>query len=186
MRLNMNIALGKAEESKLSEDELKEVIYRLESLVDKPNVEILLNILGEARRFEYKHVMEKFLYYFENPQIPAVTLSILVEQWGMGKQYSSYIKEMIKAEDNEDNGYVRSIAISNGSYYFHEIRDEEILSVLLESYEETNDSQAYKGILTCLGLYPEEISSFDIHAKHLAWINPDILKKAYQLLKNKD
>lgn len=187
MRIDMAIMLRKAEQSKISEAELKEVLYRIENLADKPNLERLLIILGVTRRFEYKHVLEKFLVYPENPEISRCAFEILAQDWGMAKYYVSYIKEMMRGVDWDEAGYVRSIAISTAAYYFDEINDKEILKILLEIFEneyEERRGEAYKGILMCLGIPVHEIIRMTMKGSP-KFLDKKLMAETYELLNRK-
>lgn len=192
MRLNMADALDKAERSVISDAEIKEVIYRLESLVDKPNLEYLLTILGASKRFEYRKTLEKFLIYPDDPKISAIALEMLIEEWGMAKHYATYIKEMMRGAEWDENQYVRRKAILYGSYYFQEIVDKEILRILLDIIENKEEDlqiggEAYEGILYCLGYSTADIFRYKPVSKYYEGdIDPKFLAEAYTLLNKKN
>lgn len=183
--------LAKAERGKISEAELKEVIYRIENLTDKPNLEVLLAILGETRKFEYKKILEKFLVYPEEPMISRSVAIILFQDWGIADQYSPYIKEMMKGASWDQDEQVRLIALRVGGQLFRDTKDKEFLKILIDVFENKvvdmiTRGCAYAEIAECTGVLPQDLPGVGALSHHLEkWVDENVLARAYQLLKEK-
>ena len=145
MKINISDLLQKAEEGKISEEEIKEVVYRINNLSDKQNLEILLMILGESRKFEYKYVLENFLIYPDNPMISRTVMIILCQDWRLADQYLPYIKKMMRGAAWDENEQTRFIALGIGGQLFKEIEDKELLKILLEIFENENEEMMTRG-----------------------------------------
>lgn len=192
MRINMSEMLDKAERGKISDAELKEVVYRINNLTDKPNLEVLLAILGETRKFEYKSVLEKFLVYPDDPMISRSVAIILFQDWGMADQYLPYIKEMMKGASWDCDEQVRLIALSVGGQLFRDIKDKEFLKILLDVFENKEVDMitrgcAYREIAECVGVLPQNLPRLGVFSKHLEKrVDKNVLARAYQLLNEKN
>jgi hypothetical protein len=92
----------------LSEEELAEVLLRLNTYLDDNNLcstldlDDLLEALGYTGAFTevrqgFQKLVEKFLVFPSNPIISATALSILCNDWDLTSHYTNQIKSFIKA-----------------------------------------------------------------------------------------
>lgn len=171
----MGDLLSKAEKSTISKDELDEVVKRINNLSDKPNLEVLISILGETRRREYQKIIEKFLIYPENPMVSRTAMIILCQDWGLADQYIPFIKEMMRGTD-WDGGQVRYIALMEGSKLFYQKNDKELLKILLDVFENEQEEKrcAYEAIGLAIGMDLRDLRSKSFDQR--------VIEQAYQKL----
>ncbi len=117
-RTDVKVLFDKSCESKITPEEIAEVMERLQTYLDKedsfPGYDLWL--LLQTLRFvgirtgvekEYSTLVEKFLSYTNSAFIAADALSILCIDWHLSKEYSAQIKSFMRGVVYSDNNLCR-------------------------------------------------------------------------------
>lgn len=146
--MNLDRLLDKAKWSKLSDQELAQVVHRIRNhQSDKvQTLYTLLHILGRSEAIEHHALMETFLYYPEEPMITRIALKSLCNDFGLTKNYLDLLKKFILGVDWDEEDDVRLIAISIAGTYINETGDTTLLPLLLAIYENENEDNSFRNV----------------------------------------
>ena len=76
---NLDALLDKAKWSELTQEEIAEVVKRIENFKENENdLYTLIHILGCSGASQYRKLVEKFLYYPEDSMISRIALKLCV------------------------------------------------------------------------------------------------------------
>ncbi len=190
--MNLDDLLDKAKWSKLSDTELAQVVQKINDYehMSPENLYTLLHILGRAEAKQHRVLMEKFLYYPDDPMISRIALKSLCDYWGLTKNYLDVLKCFIVGVKWDEDQIVRLIAISIAGTYMHESEDPAFLKLLLEIFDNENEensirSTVYDAIARGMGIKAKDLPSVrDLQTMSPEFIDQEIIERARQKLQN--
>lgn len=128
--------VGKRLEASLSsaDPELYSIIYILgrADMLDIPS-----NIYSVPRGLKYRPIIEKYLFYPDDPDVTIIALKTLCSYWDLTEDYVQEISQFIKKVDWDVDGQIAIIAMSiAGEYLKYTLnKDKKLLQLLLDVWE---------------------------------------------------
>ncbi|MDR3504422.1 MAG: hypothetical protein P4L79_17790 [Legionella sp.] len=161
--LNIGELLTKAKFESLLPDEIDWVVKRIDSqsLTHTTTLDTELFILGISQAKKYRKLLEKFLYYPEDPIISCTVLKSLCRYWDLTTDYLDDLKTFIKGVEWDDIGDVRLMAITMAEEYLKTNFDRELLKLLIRTFESIENIEiqyrVYQAILVAIGKEAENL-----------------------------
>lgn len=196
--------LEKTREGELTQEEFNQIVEAARDGPYDENLYVLIHILGKVGfGEELREIVEKFLYYPDDPAVSEQALKALCEEWGLTSKYLEQIKNFIRGESWDVNENVRMLAISIAGEYIKETSDKELLMLLLDVFENLGTSNslrefreysrdliqgcAYFAILIAMGkdwdeLPDQEETDLLIRQNRLSELDQEALAKAYRMI----
>ncbi len=170
---NLTDLLQKVQAGKLESDELAYVVKRIKASKpgDDQDLYTLIDILGKAQAKEYRSLVESFLDYPSDPQIPKIALETLCLSWGLIKEYIPTLKHIIRSLKDYDfsrkDEPVRLVALKCAGEFLRDYPEPELLELLLSIQDRRNREQeiiqygAYAAIIRAIGKDWSDIPKFE-------------------------
>ncbi len=170
---NLTELLQKAQAGKLETGELAYVAERIKASKpgDDQDLYTLIDILGKTQAKEYRSLVEGFLDYPSDPQIPKIALETLCLSWELTHEYLPLLKQIIKTlqkyEDLRKDDAVRLVALKCIGEYIQGHRELELLELLLSTQACKNNGKeiiqygAYIALIRAMGKDWSEIPKFE-------------------------
>jgi hypothetical protein len=151
----------------------------------------LIYILGRSEAWQYRKLVEKFLYYPEESMISRIALKTLCDYWGYTKDYLNVLKSFIKGVEWDEYELIRIVAIRIAEEYIRETHDTCHLKLLLEIFENEKEDEvirigAYEAIARAVGRDWNDLPSVrEMATLSDEFIDKSVISQAYQMLKEK-
>jgi hypothetical protein len=194
--------LFKAEDGRLSLEELHAILDEIREFQDNPNapkdveIHMLLQIIGYAGAFNHNSIqiqqecrglVEKFLFFPTEPFVTVSALDVLCNDWDLTHDYIEQIKSFMKGVEWDESEHIRVKAMGVAGEYVKETGDIECLKILLEIFENKQERNvlretAYYYICRALGQKHVEISDIHIEDFPQNQSAQEIIAQAYQVL----
>jgi DNA-binding transcriptional regulator YhcF (GntR family) len=189
---NLDALLDKAKWSELTQEEIAEVVKRIENFKENENdLYTLIHILGRSGAWQYRKLVEKFLYYPEESMISRIALKTLCDYWGYAKDYLDVLESFIKGVEWDEYEQIRLSAIRIAGMYIRETNDTSLLRLLLEIFENEKEDEvirscAYEAIARAVGRDWNDLPSVrELATLSDEFIDQSVIAQAYQMLKEK-
>jgi len=184
--MNADDYLTKATKSKLTPNEVKDLVHAIRNETD--DVYTLLLALGRAWAIQYKDLVEKYLICPENTMLSRLAIQILCKYWDLGQNYIGHIQAAAKGFTWDDEDDVRLMAISCLGYIYTQNKSVELLRQLYEIWKnEAEDKMAressYLAMGEALGYKYDQLPPASRHFDVKKDIDLEVIKKVESLLK---
>ena len=135
--------LEEAKWGKLTQEELEYVVNKIKDYKedDAEDLYTLLYTLGRSGAIEYRKLVEKFLYYPNDPMVSSMALKTLCDYWSLDEEYLREIKAFARGVEWDFDGDVRTIAISTAGEYLRRNPEKELLEILFKILEDENENK---------------------------------------------
>lgn len=189
MMRNLDAILEKAKWKKISNEELNEVVKRIERN-NEENVHdlyTLIHILGRSGFKQHKKLIEFFLYYPDEPMISSIALTTLCDYWNLTDDYKDYLFKFLKGVQWDEEDQIKITSIGIAGEFARKTQDKQCLKHLLAIFKNDHNiilrSCAYSAILRAMGFEWNFIPPPSQMANHLEqYIDEAILSKAYLMV----
>ncbi len=186
---NLDDLLEKAKWSKLTDEELNYVVRKIEnpSLRGKYELYTLIFILGKAKATQHRKLVESFLYYPKDPMISKIAVQTLCGFWNLGRDYLKELRAFVKGVEWDKEEDVRLVAISCAGPLLSQIKDKELMELLLDIFENYSESEYSQGSdyddIFKEAAYESLADSVGIRWSEANGMDPQVIEKARQLIK---
>ncbi len=190
--MNLDDLLDKAKWSKLSDAELAQVVQKINDYehISSESLYMLIYILGRSEAKQHRALMEKFIWFPEDPMITRIALKSLCDYWGLTINYLDVLKSFIVGAKWDEDEDVRHIAISIAGTYMLDSGDPVFLNLLLQIFDNEHEgnlirSTCYSAIARGMGIKSSDLP----FVRQLATMSPEfideeIIERARQKLQN--
>lgn len=139
LELEPHDLLYKAEYGQLSDAEIQMVAENIRN--GESDLYMALQTLREAKAYQYRNLIETFLYYQKEPEIADLALSTLTLNWNLASEYLKVIESFLLGVDWDQDEDLRFTAIAAAENYLEHHFDQNLFTALVSllEREETSD-----------------------------------------------
>lgn len=157
-------------------------------LIQSGSGELYENLLtiGRGSEYSYRSVVERYLDYPQDPMVTRLAVQILCRYWGLTHEYVDRLEGFIKGVSWDDDGDIRTMAISCCDRLIAQPKYKNILKMIIDIFESSEETQvdrqaAYEALAIAFGVNINDIPSPARFRLDLD-VNQEIISKAKQLV----